>query len=165
MNDLTEHFSLAELTVTSQVDDAGRPLPNQPEPSALACLLALCEGALEPIRTLWACPVRVTSGYRSHDVEMKVSHKDYGQHRLGQAADIIPLGPLPIVDAYEAIWKSAIPYDQLILEDNGHGNRWIHVSYTIAPEPRRMAIYSPDNGKSYNYYQPGSMGPTTEATA
>lgn len=156
MADLTEHFSLAELTVTSRKDAAGQPLPNQPGPDALACLLALCQAALEPIRALWGCPVTVTSGYRSHDVELAVSGKDYGQHRLGQAADIQPAGALTVVEAYELIWKSPIPYDQLILEQAGPV-RWIHVSYTSAREPRRMAIYSPDNGRSYDYYRPGVL--------
>jgi zinc D-Ala-D-Ala carboxypeptidase len=154
MGDLSPHFSLEELTITSQTGPDGKLLPNQPGPPELANLLALCEAILEPIRDLWGCPVRVTSGYRSHDVEMKVSGKDYGQHRIGQAADIMPMGPLTIVEAFERIWKSALPYDQLLLEQSG-AVRWIHVSFTSARAPRRDAFYSPDNGKSWANYAAG----------
>ena len=158
MADLTPHFSLAELTTTSQTGPDGQRLPNQPQPPELANLLALCDAILEPVRELWGCPVRVTSGYRSHDVEMKVSGKDYGQHRLGQAADIMPMGPLTIVEAYEQIWKSDLPYDQLLLEQSGDV-QWIHVSYTAARPPRRDAFYSPDNGKSWANYSAGITNP------
>jgi hypothetical protein len=153
--DAAIHFPLSELVVTSRKGPDGNLLPNQPDAAALSCLLDLREGMLEPIRNLWGCPVRVTSAYRSHDVEMAVSGKDYGQHRLGQAADLQPIGDLNIVEAYEMIWNSPLPYDQLILEQSGTA-RWIHVSYVKGRDPRHMALYSPD-AKSYAYYKPGVL--------
>jgi zinc D-Ala-D-Ala carboxypeptidase len=151
---ISEHFSLEELTITSQKGPDGLRLPNQPGPDELRYLKKLCETLLEPIRALWGCPVTVTSGFRSHDVEMKVSGKDYGQHRKGQAADILPSG-MTVVEAYEKIWQSDLPYDQLLLEQNGNV-RWIHVSCAPdAPAPRKMSLYSPDNGKSFDWYKKG----------
>jgi len=153
---ISEHFSLEEMTVTSQKGPDGLRLPNQPGPDELHYLTKLCTTLLEPIRALWGCPVTVSSGFRSHDVEMKVSGKDYGQHRKGQAADILPTG-MTVVEAYEKIWNSDLPYDQLLLEQSGDV-RWIHVSCAPdAPNPRRMALYSPDNGKSWDYYKPGVL--------
>jgi hypothetical protein len=100
--------------------------------------------------------VIVTSGFRSYDVEMRVSGKDYGQHRRGQASDIVPADPhLSIVEAYERIWRSDLPYDQLLLEQSGK-TRWVHVS--CAPDntpPRRQALWSPDNGRSWAFYFAG----------
>jgi zinc D-Ala-D-Ala carboxypeptidase len=152
---ITEHFSLEELTITSQVGPDGKRLPNQPGEEELKYLKKLATTLLEPVRALWGYPVTVTSGFRSHDVEMKVSGKDYGQHRKGQAADILPSGGLSIVEAYERIWQSDLPYDQLLFEQSGNV-RWIHISCAPdAPNPRRMALYSPDNGKSWEYYKKG----------
>jgi hypothetical protein len=153
---LTPHFSLQELTVTQQVGPDGRLLANHPGDTEMLYLLLLCERALEPIRVLWGCPVQVTSGYRSREVELAVSGKDYGQHRRGQAADIVPAEPgLDIAEAYRRIWASGIPYDQLLLEGQP-GHQWIHVS--IAPvmyQARREALVSPD-GQQWAAYSPAA---------
>ena len=153
---LSAHFDLGELTVTRQRGTDGKLLDNQPDAQSLHYLRALAVNILEPIRELWGCPVTVTSGFRSHDVELKVSGKDWGQHRRGQAADIIGPRGFDIVKGYEAVWQSSIPYDQLLLERAGDAT-WIHVS--ISPDgdsPRRQAYYSPDNGHSWAVYWPGA---------
>ena len=153
---LSAHFDLGELTTTRQRGPDGRILDNVPDAQSLHYLRALCVHILEPIRELWGCPVTVTSGFRSHDIEMRVSGKDYGQHRRGQAADILPTGGLDIVRCYEAVWQSSIPYDQLLLERNGDAT-WIHVSISADGDtPRRQAYYSPDNGRSWAVYHPGA---------
>jgi zinc D-Ala-D-Ala carboxypeptidase len=105
----------------------------------------------------------ITSGFRSYDVELRVSGKDYGQHRRGQAADFVLPPNMDIVLAYESIWRSAIPYDQLLLEQSGTV-RWIHVSYGPGPQ-RKQALWSPDNGQRWAYYFPGiSQSNPQEAT-
>ncbi len=161
---MTPHFTLHELTITQQRGSDGLTLRNDPGPAELANLRRLAETLLEPIRALWGCPVRVTSGYRGPEVERRAQKRPLGlplrpsQHRVGQAADLVPLGELDIVEAFERIWKSDLPYDQLLLEQDG-GVRWIHVS--CAPdgvEPRGQAMWSPDNGLSWAYYKPGIAG-------
>jgi hypothetical protein len=150
---LSPNFYLHELTVTQQLGPDGKLLFNQPIGVALDYLRRLCEGLLEPVRLLWGCPVIVTSGYRSREVELAVSGKDTGQHRLGQAADIVPAGDLDIEEAYRRIAVSSLQYDQLLLEGVGD-RRWIHIS--CAPPTRvarRQALLSPD-GKTWAVYQP-----------
>lgn len=148
---LTKHFSLAELTVTSRVDEQGRLLDNTPGLPELFNLRRLCVRVLEPLRELWGCPVWVTSGFRSHQVELAVSGKDSGQHRLGEAADIVPSDPeLAIEEAF--LMLLTLPFDQAILEDNGKA-RWIHVSYTERHPLRRQALrWTPSSG--YLAYHP-----------
>lgn len=161
MLQLTPHFSLDELTVTQQRGPDGLMLKNEPGQAELANLLRLAETLLEPIRSLWGCPIRVTSGYRGPEVERRAQKRPMGlplrpsQHRVGQAADLVPMGEIDIVDAFERIWRSDLPYDQLLLEQNGPV-RWVHVS--CAPEgvePRGQALFSPDNGLSWVVYAPG----------
>jgi zinc D-Ala-D-Ala carboxypeptidase len=157
---LTPHFSLQELTVTQQVGPDGRVLVNAPGDMETLYLRLLAETVLEPIRALWECPVRVTSGYRSPAVEMRVSGKVYGQHVKGQAADIVPLGSLDLDEAYRRIWAARLPYDQLLLEGTGD-RRWIHVSCSpVLYLPRREALVSPD-GSYWTVYSP----PATEGIA
>lgn len=150
---LTAHFTLAELTRTSQG------MPNVPGDGPLLELMHLAKMVLEPIRELWGCPVGVNSGYRSPEVERarrKLGPADplpSSQHMKGQAADIRPLG-IPFSDAFEAVWLSDLPYDQLICERVG-GAEWVHVS--IAPmgrQPRRQALYTTD-GRTYVPYRLG----------
>lgn len=163
---LSQHFTVEELSVTHQLGPDGRVLGNIPVGSALVALAELCRLILEPIRLLWRCPVLISSGYRSESVERAVQLASGlivpgeslapSQHLLGQAADIVPASPvLGIEEAYHRIWGSDIPYDQLLLEGVG-ARRWIHVS--VAPVnrvARRQAWTSPD-GRSWAVYHPQS---------
>ena len=145
------HFSLAELTITQQTGPDGKPLVNLPNQKQRAHLTKLANTMLEPIRELWGCPVRVTSAFRCTAVEVKVSGKAYGQHMLGQAADILPVSGLSLKAAYELIWRSKLPYDQLLIENSGDA-RWIHVSIASdAPDPRREALMTPDTPRWFAY--------------
>lgn len=157
---LTRHFSLAELTVTSKVDELGRPLNNTPGLPELFNLRRLCVRVLEPLRELWGCPVLVTSGFRSYRVELAVSGKDSGQHRLGEAADIVPTDPeLDLEDAFSMLLT--LPFDQAILEAKGSA-RWIHVSYTERHPLRRQALrWTPSSGYLAYHPQDPPQGATT----
>lgn len=154
---VTEHFSLEEMTHTDQRGPDGELLPNHPPFGARLELFHLCSFLLEPIRALWGCPVRVNSGYRSEVVQRGLQGAKPGdpirasQHTRGQAADIVPVG-IPIADAFEAVWLSDLPYDQLIFE--AVGSAWIHVSCSPSYRPpRRQALWTSD-GKTYHPYTP-----------
>lgn len=154
---ISPHFTVEELSITQQVDDHGHLLGNVPGPMETLYLRILAATILEPIRELWECPVRVTSGYRCIAVEMKVSGKAYGQHMKGQAADILPINGIGIDEAYRRIWASALPYDQLLLEGTGD-RRWVHVSCApMVDPPRREALTSPD-GHQWFVYNPPAGG-------
>jgi hypothetical protein len=117
---LTEHFSLEELTVTDH-----REFDNTPSAFERANLVRLA-GLLERVKTaLGGVPVMVNSAYRSKKVNDAVGSKDTSQHRLGCAADIrVPsLTPDQVV---KAIMAAKLPYDQLIREFD----RWTHISIT-----------------------------------
>lgn len=125
---LTEHFSLEELTATSH-----RQLDNTPNEKELANLQKLAE-FLEQVKTLLdGKPIMVNSAFRSKAVNDSVGSKDTSQHRLGYAADIRVPGMTP--DAVvRALVASDLPYDQVIREFDA----WTHVS--ISPSPRRQAL-------------------------
>ena len=126
---LTEHFSLAELTVTDH-----RTLDNTPDPVALANLLRLAK-FLELVKTvLGGKPIIVTSAYRSKAVNAACGSKDTSQHRIGCAADFRVPGMTPD-EVVLAVIASDLDYDQLIREYNA----WTHLSITSVP-PRKMAL-------------------------
>jgi hypothetical protein len=129
---LSEHFTLAELTATDH-----RTLDNSPDPTALANLTRLAE-FLERVReVLGNRVVVINSAYRSKAVNDAVGSKDTSQHRLGTAADIRVPGMTP--DAVvRAVRASGLAYDQLIREFNS----WTHVSIPnlATAAPRKMAL-------------------------
>lgn len=121
---LSPHFTLAELTRTSQ------PFPNQPGPVETQALKTLCEEVLEPIRAHFGKPVRINSGYRSPRVNAAVGSKPTSQHAKGEAADLEIDG---VSNAVVAKWiRDNLVFDQVILENHRPGDPnsgWVHVSY------------------------------------
>ena len=82
MPNLTEHFTLEELTVTSHREFDNT--PNEAEIENLKRLAAFLEKVKE---ILGNKPIMVNSAYRSKLVNDSVGSKDTSQHRLGCAAD------------------------------------------------------------------------------
>jgi len=129
---LTEHFTLEELTATSH-----RQFDNTPNDSELANLLRLAE-FLEQVKTaLDGKPIMVNSGFRSKQVNDSVGSRDSSQHRVGAACDFrVPsMAPDAVV---RAIIAAGLPFDQIIREFDS----WTHISVTNTPNgtPRRQAL-------------------------
>ena len=87
---LSANFQLSEL-VKSQVAER-RGLPNNPSPSHIDNLKALCVNVLQPIRSHFEAPVIVSSGYRSGELCIAIGSKPTSQHAEGKAADIEVVG-------------------------------------------------------------------------
>jgi zinc D-Ala-D-Ala carboxypeptidase len=129
---LTEHFTLAELTHTDHREFDN--VPNEAELENLKRLAAF----LEDVKVvLGGRPIMVNSAFRSKQVNDAVGSKDSSQHRIGCAVDIrVPqLTPDQVV---RAIIASDLPYDQVIREFD----RWTHLSIPNTPEakPRKQAL-------------------------
>lgn len=125
---LTEHFTLEELTTTSH-----RQFDNTPNDAEMANLQKLAE-FLEQVKTaLDGKPIMVNSAFRSKQVNDSVGSKDTSQHRLGYAADIRVPGMTPD-QVVRALIASDLPFDQVIREFDA----WTHIS--ISPTPRRQAL-------------------------
>jgi hypothetical protein len=129
---LTEHFTLEELTITDH-----REFFNEPNPSERANLVRLAE-FLEQVKVaIGGKPVMVNSAFRCKEVNDAVGSKDTSQHRVGCAADIRVPGMTPD-QVVKAIMAAGLAYDQLIREFD----RWTHVSITNDPQgkPRGQTL-------------------------
>jgi hypothetical protein len=132
MTQLTEHFSLEELTVTSH-----REFDNTPNESEIANLQRLAE-FLETVKiVLSGKPIMINSAFRSKQVNDSVGSKDSSQHRVGCAADIrVPnMTPDQVV---KTIMASNLNYDQIIKEFDS----WTHISIPNDPanHSRKQAL-------------------------
>jgi len=125
---LTEHFTLAELTATSH-----RQFDNTPNEKELANLQKLAEFLEQVKTTLDGKPIMINSAFRSKAVNDSVGSKDTSQHRLGYAADFKVPGMTPD-QVVRAIIASDLQFDQIIREFDA----WTHIS--ISPYPRRQAL-------------------------
>lgn len=133
MTQLTEHFSVKELTITNTGYD------NTPTNEIINNLQTLAQ-ALEKVRT--ACgnkPIRILSAYRSPDVNHAVGGSKTSSHMKGLAADCTVEG-MTLKEIFKAVRESGIVYDQLIMEPT-----WIH--FGLAENPRKQNLIY--DGKTY----------------
>jgi uncharacterized protein YcbK (DUF882 family) len=138
MSQLSEHFSLAELTHTNH-----RQFDNTPNEQELANLYRLAE-FLELVKTaLGGKPIMVNSAFRSKQVNDSVGSKDTSQHRLGCAADIRVPGVSPDQVVRE-ILAANLGVDQVIREFDA----WTHVSIPSTENalPRLQALIIDKSG-------------------
>jgi|TARA_B110000305_G_C19435307_1_gene638565 uncharacterized protein YcbK (DUF882 family) len=125
---LSKHFTLREFTKSQTAERKG--IINEPNEDQIEFMEQLCENVLEKIRSAFAKPININSGYRSVALCEAIGSKSTSQHCKGQAADIEIYG----VSNYELAKyiEKNLNFDQLILEcwdgvDPNSG--WVHVSY------------------------------------
>lgn len=128
---LSQHFTLDELTLSQAAARAG--LENKPGPKELENLKRLAE-SLEQLRAALGKPILISSGFRSLAVNQLVGGSLTSAHCKGLAADINCPGMTPH-ELAEAIRKTGVPFDQLILEYD----RWVHFGLSDRP-PRGMLL-------------------------
>lgn len=131
MTNLSPHFTLSEMTVTSTG------LDNQPTPAHLANLKVAAAG-MEKVRAALGKPILVNSAYRSAAVNRRVGGVPTSAHCQGYAVDFRVKGMTPL-EICRALVKAGVKFDQLIEE-----GAWTHVSF----DPRmRGQVLTMRNGK------------------
>ena len=146
---LSQHFSLESLEHSQKALDLG--IDNTPPDSTAGNALRLAE-SLETCRAFLCShygkdvPMVPTSGFRCLELNHAVGGagikpgQTLSAHCDFRACDFHPLG-VNLVDAFEALRRSGLPFDQLILEMDSRGDLWIH--WGIAPEgvtPRQEVL-------------------------
>lgn len=149
---ISEHLSLAELIRSESAKRNG--ITNMPPPEHIANLKLLAENIFEPIRANFRCPILISSGYRSAELNTKIGGAINSQHNIGQAIDIDMDGTSYDVinaDIFEFI-KAKLPFDQLIWEfGNPLNPDWVHVSYS--DRHRRQILKATKTNGITNYKQ------------
>ena len=142
---ITEHFSMKELTHSQTAIKNG--IPNIPkDPQVVANLTLLCEKVLEPLREGMKCPIRISSGYRSPELNKLIAGAKASQHNIGEPVDI------DLDDKNAELFSyivNNLDFDQIIWEfgDNKNPN-WVHVSYKAAGNRKQLLKALKSNGKT-----------------
>ena len=136
---LSRNFTLQELIKS---DTAIRlDINNNPNSGQIEKLKALCENILQPVRDHFG-RAKVTSGFRSEQLCIKIGSAVNSQHAKAEAVDFEVMGT---DNAELADWiNQNLDYDQLILEFYTPGepnSGWIHCSYT-PDQPRKQFLHA-----------------------
>lgn len=122
---LTQHFSLDELTRSSTAERRG--IDNTPTADVVENLRTLCQAVLEPARVAFGAPIYITSGYRCAALNRAVGGKPTSQHLRGEAADLQVRGVANLRRLYKIL--DGFDHDQLLYETNAAGTQWLHISF------------------------------------
>ena len=138
-----EYFSWSEMRTTSTG------INNALTEEARANIYRLVQEVLDPLREELGVPIRVTSGYRSPDVNAAVGGSRTSRHMLGLAADIKARGfnARQVVDCIDRMYETGhLDYDQAIAYAVSRGG---HVHVGLSPEgvtPRRQMLWAAAEG-------------------
>lgn len=150
---LSEHFTLAEAIRSESAKRNG--ISNMPSPEHIANLKELAENIFEPIRANFRCPILISSGYRSKELNAKIGGSNTSQHSLGQAIDIDMDGTTYGVTNAEIFHfiKDKLPFDQLIWELGNETNPdWVHCSYSNRYRKEVLIAYKTLGTTHYKKY-------------
>jgi D-alanyl-D-alanine dipeptidase len=152
---LSKHFELAEFTRSSTAKRAG--ISNKPTEGHIANMRLLCEKILEPIRTHFARPSIISSGYRSAALNaVTPGASSTSQHSSGEAVDIDMDGTNVTNAQIFNYIKDNLEFDQLIWEFGTATNpNWVHVSYESNGRQRKQILRAVKRGGRtvYQAYQ------------
>lgn len=125
---ISEHLDLAEVIRSESAKRNN--ISNMPTPEHIENFKALAEAIFEPIRNHFKVPIRVSSGYRSKELNAFIKGVSSSQHCKGQAIDIDMDGTSITNRQIFDFIKDNLPFDQLIYEFGDDNNPdWVHVSY------------------------------------
>jgi len=125
---LSDNFTREEFEKSMTATRYG--IDNRMSHTEIKAAIALCENVLQPAREALGKPIKITSGYRSPDLNKTIGGSRTSQHMKGEAADIELVGGSNW-DLLKYIHDNC-SYDQLIAEYMIQGDDkagWVHVSY------------------------------------
>ena len=121
---LSEHLELSEVIRSESAKRNG--ISNMPTAEHIENFKILAAKVFEPIREHFGVPIRISSGYRSAELNKCVGRSATSQHSSGEAIDIDQdATTITNKQVFEYI-RDNLAFDQLINEFN---YSWVHVSY------------------------------------
>lgn len=119
---MRNYFTNKELTDSNTAKRLW--IKNEPTKEQWTSLFAVRDNVLNPLREKFGKPIKITSGFRSPELNKAVGGKPTSQHTKGEAVDITAINKADNKELFELC--KTLDFDQLIDESN---LTWIHISY------------------------------------
>ena len=148
MNKISQHITYTEAIYSNTAKRRG--IDNTPSPSQVETMKITADKIFEPLRSWVGGPIKVTSMFRSPDLNTAIGGSKTSQHMKGQAMDLDDVyGYKTNAEMYHWI-KENLNFDQLIWEFGTDVNpNWIHVSYVNDEDNRNRCLKAyRKNGKT-----------------
>ena len=143
---ISEHLSLSEVIRSESAKRNG--ISNMPTPEHIENFKILATKVFEPIREHFGVPIRISSGYRSKELNKCVGGSTTSQHSSGEAIDIDQdYTTITNKQVFEYI-RDNLTFDQLI---NELDYSWVHVSYKANGKQRGEVLEAYKVGKVTKY--------------
>lgn len=139
---LTEHFSLAELTNSAVALRRG--MDNTPTGAVLTNLRTHTAPGMELVRKLLKQPIYVSSGYRSRALNLIIGGSSTSAHVNGMAVDFKCPGYGSPKEIATRIALSDIEFDQLINE-----GQWVHIGFAYTQRRELLTAHFANGGVTY----------------
>lgn len=148
---LSKNLTLAEVTKSTTAKRLG--IDNTPDEWTTENLRQVAINIFQPLRDSFGCPIYVSSGYRSAELNTAIGGSSRSQHVEGRALDLDADVYRGCTNAQIFNWiKENLEFDQLIWEFGDDDNPdWVHVSYVYDGINRKRCLKAcrDDNGKTY----------------
>lgn len=121
---MSKYFTLQELLRSDTATK--KKIDNTPSWEIVANLHRLAS-FLDNMREAWGSGIRVSSGYRSPQLNAAVGGVSGSAHQYGNAVDIVPVnGRMDEFERFLKKWLVGKKWDQCIWESSKSGGRWVH---------------------------------------
>jgi hypothetical protein len=150
---LSKNLSLAEVTKSTTAKRLN--IDNTPDEWVTENLRQVAINVFQPLRDAFGCPIYVSSGYRSADLNSAIGGSRRSQHVEGRALDLD-------ADVYGNCTNSQIfnyirenlEFDQLIWEFGDQDNPdWVHVSFVYGGVNRGRCLKAVRDDKGQVEYE------------
>ena len=148
---LSKNFVLSEITRSNTARRLG--ISNEPSKEHLANMQVLITELIQPMRDALG-PIRISSGYRSPQLNRAIGGSKKSQHCKGQALDLQfwKDGQMCNEEIYRWVLKSGVKFDQMI---NEFDFAWIHISLKKKDNRKEiLEAYKDDEGSTSYRYAP-----------
>lgn len=130
---VSKNFTWDELTYSRIAVENG--LSNELPDYARRSLQVLVDRLLQPLREQYGCPIAITSGYRTPEINLLAGGVPSSQHQRGEAVDCYVPDIFRLLDILK---KSDLPFDQAILYAR---KNILHLSLKAKGENRHQVLY------------------------
>lgn len=137
---MARYFTLEELLTSSTARQ--RSIENLPSFEIVSRLQVLAD-FLDGIREAWGSGIIVSSGFRNRKLNAAVGGVPDSCHMYGWAVDIQPAnGQFEKFKAFLIEYLKGRKFDEVIIEKNSKGARWIHFQLYSPKGFQRGKIFS-----------------------